>query len=62
MGYNVVTLDDVDLTPEKLKGVDAVVIGVRAYNVRPHSRRRAAGLVQLRGKRRNCRGVIQPAR
>jgi hypothetical protein len=35
MGCVVSTLDDADLTPEKLRGYDAVVIGVRAYNVRP---------------------------
>jgi hypothetical protein len=34
MGYAVSLLDDADLTPEKLRGLDAVVIGVRAYNVR----------------------------
>jgi LmbE family N-acetylglucosaminyl deacetylase len=34
MGYQVVTLDDADLTPDKLKGLDAVVIGVRAFNTR----------------------------
>lgn len=35
LGYEVVTLDDKDLTPEGLKGLDAVVIGVRAFNTRP---------------------------
>jgi LmbE family N-acetylglucosaminyl deacetylase len=34
MGYAVTTLTDADLTPEKLHGFDAVVIGVRAFNVR----------------------------
>jgi hypothetical protein len=34
MGYAVKLLDDADLTPETLHGLDAVVIGVRAYNVR----------------------------
>jgi LmbE family N-acetylglucosaminyl deacetylase len=34
MGYEVVRLAGKDLTPEKLAGIDAVVIGVRAYNVR----------------------------
>ncbi len=34
MGYEVTLLDDADLTPEKLHGLDAVVIGVRAFNVR----------------------------
>ncbi len=36
MGYTVKTLDDADLTPEGLNGLDAVVIGVRAFNVRSH--------------------------
>ena len=36
MGYTVVPLDDNSFTPEKLSGLDAVVIGVRAFNVRPH--------------------------
>jgi hypothetical protein len=34
MGYVVTRLKGADLTPEKLTGLDAVVIGVRAYNVR----------------------------
>jgi LmbE family N-acetylglucosaminyl deacetylase len=34
MGYQVTTLTGADLTPEKLKGFDAVVIGIRAFNVR----------------------------
>lgn len=34
MGYEVATLTGADLTPEKLKGLDAVVVGVRAFNVR----------------------------
>jgi LmbE family N-acetylglucosaminyl deacetylase len=34
MGYSVTTLTDADLTPERLHGFDAVVIGVRAFNVR----------------------------
>ena len=34
IGCTVTTLDDTDLTPEKLHAFDAVVIGVRAYNVR----------------------------
>ncbi|MGN6642959.1 MAG: LmbE family protein, partial [Verrucomicrobiota bacterium] len=35
MGYSVTLLDDPDLTRGKLKEFDAVVIGVRAFNVRP---------------------------
>jgi LmbE family N-acetylglucosaminyl deacetylase len=34
MGYAVKILDDADLSPEKLHGLDAVVIGVRAFNIR----------------------------
>jgi LmbE family N-acetylglucosaminyl deacetylase len=34
MGYEVRMLDDADLKPEQLKGLDAVVLGVRALNVR----------------------------
>jgi hypothetical protein len=34
MGYEVTRLTGADLTPEKLKGLDAVVVGVRAFNVR----------------------------
>jgi LmbE family N-acetylglucosaminyl deacetylase len=34
MGYEVTTLTGADLTPEKLRGLDAVVTGVRAFNVR----------------------------
>ncbi len=34
MGYAVTTLAGADLTPEKLRGLDAVVIGVRAFNER----------------------------
>ncbi len=34
LGYAVTMLTGADLTPEKLKGLDAVVIGVRAFNER----------------------------
>ncbi len=34
MGCQVTTLTGADLTPEKLKAFDAVVIGIRAFNVR----------------------------
>ena len=34
MGYSVSQLDDEDLTADRLKGFDAVVIGIRAFNVR----------------------------
>jgi LmbE family N-acetylglucosaminyl deacetylase len=36
MGYQVHILDDANLTAEQLHGLDAVVIGVRAFNVRDH--------------------------
>ncbi len=44
MGCNVTVLDDADLTPEKLHDLDAVVLGVRAYNVRPHLADHLSGL------------------
>jgi hypothetical protein len=44
MGYTVTTLDDVDLTPDKLKDFDAVVLGVRAFNVRTNLAPHLAGL------------------
>src|SRR5271165_6763812 len=34
MGYSVKMLDDTNLAPEQLHGLDAVVIGIRAFNVR----------------------------
>jgi LmbE family N-acetylglucosaminyl deacetylase len=34
MGYEVTSLTGADLTPERLRGFDAVVIGIRAFNVR----------------------------
>ncbi|HUB25943.1 MAG TPA: PIG-L family deacetylase [Tepidisphaeraceae bacterium] len=34
MGYSVVELTGADLTPQKLHDLDAVVIGIRAFNVR----------------------------
>jgi LmbE family N-acetylglucosaminyl deacetylase len=36
MGYEVKILDDAHLTTEQLAGLDAVVIGVRAFNVKDH--------------------------
>jgi LmbE family N-acetylglucosaminyl deacetylase len=44
MGYTVTTLTDADLTPEKLHGFDAVVIGVRAFNVRTNLAAQLPGL------------------
>jgi hypothetical protein len=34
MGYEVTSLTGPELTPERLRGLDAVVIGIRAFNVR----------------------------
>ena len=34
MGYEVTSLTGADLTPDRLRGLDAVVIGIRAFNVR----------------------------
>src|SRR5262249_53264741 len=34
MGYEITPLTGPDLTPERLRGLDAVVIGIRAFNVR----------------------------
>ena len=34
MGYAVTSLTGADLTPERLRDFDAVVIGIRAFNVR----------------------------
>ena len=34
MGYEVTSLASADLTPQRLRGLDAVVIGIRAFNVR----------------------------
>lgn len=44
LGYKVTTLTGADLTPEKLKGLDAVVIGVRAYNERKDLKAALPGL------------------
>ena len=44
MGYAVTVLADADLVPERLRGLDAVVIGVRAFNTRDGLAARLAGL------------------
>jgi LmbE family N-acetylglucosaminyl deacetylase len=44
MGYVVQRLTGTDLTPEKLKGLDAVVIGVRAFNERTDLKAALPGL------------------
>ncbi len=44
MGYTVTPLSGADLTPEKLHGLDAVVLGVRAFNVRTDLAANLSGL------------------
>ena len=44
LGCTVTTLTDTDLTPEKLAAYDAVVTGVRAFNVRENLSANLAGL------------------
>jgi hypothetical protein len=44
MGYEVTPLTGADLTPERLHGFDAVVIGIRAFNVRTDLADRLPGL------------------
>ena len=44
MGYSVASLTGADVTPEHLRGLDAVVIGVRAFNVRTDLAERLATL------------------
>ncbi len=44
LGYAVTMLTGADLTPEKLRGLDAVVIGVRAFNERSDLAANVAGL------------------
>ncbi len=44
LGYTVTTLSGADLTTEKLRGLDAVVIGVRAFNERTDLATNLAGL------------------
>ncbi|MGO8839311.1 MAG: PIG-L family deacetylase [Limisphaerales bacterium] len=44
MGCSVTILTDVDLTPERLRGLDAVVIGVRAFDVRTNLEAHLPGL------------------
>jgi LmbE family N-acetylglucosaminyl deacetylase len=44
MGCAVTMLTDADLTPERLHGLDAVVIGVRAFNVRTNLAAHLPGL------------------
>ena len=44
LGYRVTPLAGADLTPDKLRGLDAVVIGVRAFNERSDLATNVAGL------------------
>jgi LmbE family N-acetylglucosaminyl deacetylase len=44
MGYEVTSLSGADLTPERLRGLDAVVIGIRAFNVRTDLSERLSAL------------------
>jgi len=44
MGYEVASLAGTDLTPERLRGLDAVVIGIRAFNVRTDIAERLSAL------------------
>ena len=62
MGYAVTMLDDADLTPEQLLKFDAVVIGVRAFNVRTDLKgRHLAGLcVMWKMEGRWWRNIIGP--
>ena len=60
MGFEVTRLTGKDLTPEKLRDLDCVVIGVRAFNVRddlaPTSRRSSP-----MSRRGDGRRPVQPA-
>jgi LmbE family N-acetylglucosaminyl deacetylase len=44
MGYEVTSLTGADLTTERLRGLDAVVLGIRAFNVRTDLAERLAAL------------------
>ena len=61
MGYAVTRLTGADLTPDRLSGLDAVVIGVRAFNIRDDLAVRLPALC-LRPGRRQRRGAIPEAR
>lgn len=71
MGYQVTMLSGLDLTPEKLKGLDAVVIGVRAFNERKDLEANLPGLfawveaggtviAQYNRPSNNLRGALGP--
>ena len=58
MGYAVTSLTGADLTPDTLRGLDAVVIGIRAFNVRTDLAGASAGAVRVcRGGRHGHRAV-----
>ena len=61
MGYEVTQLAGADLTPEKLKDLDCVVIGVRAYNVRDDLAAKNGCSLRLCRGRGNGRRPVQPA-
>ena len=61
MGYEVTRLTGADLTPEKLRGLDAVVIGVRAYNVRDDLAAHLPALFAYVEGGRHGRRPVQPA-
>ncbi len=56
MDYDVTTLSGADLTPERLRAFDAVVVGVRAFNVRTDL---AAGLPALFAYAENGGTVVE---
>lgn len=56
MGFHVTTLSGADLTPERLRSFDAVVVGVRAFNVRTDI---AAGLNALFAYAENGGTVVE---
>ena len=62
MGYTVKPLAAADLTEEGLRGLDAVVIGVRAFNVRNDLASHLASVVRLCRSRRQRDRAIQSAR
>lgn len=47
MGYSITTLSEDDFVPEKLNALDAVVIGIRALNVRDNLRDRLPALFEF---------------
>ena len=62
MGYKVTQLTGADLIPEKLRSLDAVVIGIRAFNTRKDLAEPYTGIVRVCRGRRNCRRTVQHRR